>query len=85
MGIYGERGPAGGDRKAPGIRDGVGSGHITRIPEKEQRESLSRLLHFRGDLNRYCESGGYGEPPHPRDYGLQLGTLSSSEIFWPPL
>jgi hypothetical protein len=82
MGSYNGRGPAGRDRKASGICDGVGSGHLTRSSTNSQTESLTGLGALRAALDQHRANGGAGDLPQPGDFGLVLGNLTSSDVFW---
>jgi hypothetical protein len=55
---------------------------LTQNPEKEQLAALRRLRHFRREVDAWRGGGSSGQPPQPGFYGLRLGSLSSSEIYW---
>ena len=44
---------------------------------------LARLQHLRRDADAWRIAGAHGRPPQPLAYGLRLGELGSSEIYWP--
>ena len=43
---------------------------------------LRKLQHLRRDADAWCGAGSHGRPPQPNVYGLRLGELRSSEIYW---
>ncbi len=82
MGSYRERGPAGGDRGTSGNVAGYNGGDTTRNLAQAQTDSLKRLAHLRRDTNLWRAKGCTGQPPQPGWYGLRLGELRSTEIWW---
>ena len=54
----------------------------TRNHKEEQLERLKRLRKLRVKLDDYRAGGCVGTPPQPSAFGLRLGALSSSEIWW---
>ena len=44
---------------------------------------LVLLQHLRRDADSWRAAGARGRPPQPSAYGLRLGSLGSSEIYWP--
>ena len=54
----------------------------TPNPKPPSIEALDRLGLFRAELDDWKAGGSVGPMPTPDQFGLRLGVLSSSEIYW---
>ena len=54
----------------------------TPNPKHAQLDALDRLGLYRADLDDWDSGGRVGPMPTPDRFGLRLGVLSSSEIYW---
>ena len=78
-----KRGAAPGERSTLG-RSFADSERYEPTPNRKfaQLDALDRLGFYRTDLDAWDRSGRVGPMPSPDRFGLRLGSLSSSEVYW---
>ncbi len=83
MADHKDEGPAPRQRRPFGYGDAdIERCKSTPDPHSPSIEALDRLGLFRTSLDDWKAGGRVGSPPTPDQFGLRLGALSSSEIYW---
>ena len=62
------------------VQSKYSTSHSSPQPALAQR--LAQLERLRRDADAWRTAGAHGWPPQPSAYGLRLGSLGSSEIYW---